>query len=184
MSERWEEVMYCTRFMTLPSASLSFSTFSQINLLDVLVVSVFLAKIIWSHSTRRLCQNHIVFKSVSFCGNMQWCWSLCTVSVHNEHILVHYMQCSARFPSSIGMFKGSSCAVRICLSLFSKNTCSAFYQRTELARHGSVQGWAQIIKHQRIQIYPDRLGLFAGLVWLGLAGHGERIVMSAVDWCY
>lgn len=83
------------------------------------------------------------------------------------------------FPA-VSMFKASSCAVRMCLSLFSKNPCSAFYQRAELGRPGTVQGWAQIIKHQQILIHPDCnwLGVFAGLVWLGLVGHGGITVLE------
>ncbi len=83
------------------------------------------------------------------------------------------------FPA-LSMFKASSCAVRMCLSLFSKNTCSAFYQWAELGRPGAVQGWAGIIKHQQILIQPDLnwLGLFAGLVWLTLVGHGGITVLK------
>lgn len=107
------------------------------------------------------------------------------VSLHNVHILVCVEVCAfvcgvvLPFPA-LGMFKASSWAVRMCLSLFSKNTCSAFYQRAELGRPGAVQGWARIIKHQQILIHPDWnwLGLFAGLVWLGLVGHGGITVLE------
>lgn len=83
--------------------------------------------------------------------------------------------CSVMLPlPALGMFKASRCAVRMCLSLFSENTCSAFHQRAALDWTGAVQGWAQIIKHQQILIHPDWnwLGPFAELVWFGLAGHG------------
>lgn len=44
----------------------------------------------------------------------------------------------------LGMFKASSCAVRMCLSLFSKNTCSAFYQRAELGWSGPARRCAGV----------------------------------------
>lgn len=108
-------------------------------------------------------QNAWISLSVYFCPSMHVCmWGVVLP-----------------FPA-LGMFKASSCAVRMCLSLCSKNTCSAFYQWAELGRLGAVQGWAQIIKHQWKLICPDWnwLGVFAGLVWWGLVGHSGITVLK------
>lgn len=126
-----------------------------------------------SHSTGRPCQEDHSLYRLCACER-EYAWM--SVSVHTVHILVCAEVCAfvcgvgLAFPA-LGMFKASSCAVRMCLSLFSTNTCSAFYQRAELGRPGAVQGWARIIKHQQILIHPDWnwLGLFAepGLVGFG-----------------
>lgn len=117
--------------------------------------------------------------------SMHECLSLCICECAHpcvcRSVYVCAFICSVVLPfPALGMFKASSCAVRMCLSLFSKNTCSAFYQWAELGRPGAVQGWARIIKHQQILIHPDWnwLGLFAGLVWLDLVGHGGITVLE------
>ena len=101
-----------------------------------------------------------------------WIYAQCIVHTH-VCVCAFISGVTLPFPAP-SMFKASSCAVRVRLSLFSEITCSAFYQRAELGGPGTVQGWARIIKHQQILIHPDWnwLGPFAGLVWLGLVGHG------------
>lgn len=137
------------------------------------------------HSTKRPCQEHIYLFILPVQECMQWCLSW--KSVHN--VWIHMYVCVSAFICgvvlpfpAVSMFKASSCAVRMCLSLFSKNTCSAFYQRAELGWPGTVQGWAQIIKHQQILIHPDWnwlcLFCWAGLVWLGLVGHAGITVLE------
>lgn len=89
--------------------------------------------------------------------------------------------CSVMLPfPALGMFKASRCAVRMCLSLFSKNTCSAFHQRAAWTGPALCRG-EQIIKHQQILIHPDWnwFGVFAELVWFGLAGRAGISVLSA-----
>lgn len=135
-----------------------------------------LPKITRSHSPRRPCQEEdTVFTVYVFVReSMHVCLCICAYCKHSCVYVCEFI-CSAVLPfPALGMFKASSCAVRMCLSLSSKNTCSAFYQRAELGWPGTVQGWARIIKHQQILIHPDWnwLGLFAGLVWFGLVGHG------------
>lgn len=76
--------------------------------------------------------------------SMHECLSLCALCT-SLRVLKCVCVCAFIFSvvlpfQALGMFKASSCAVRICLSLFSKNTCSAFYQRAVLGRPGAVQG--------------------------------------------
>lgn len=145
-----------------------------------------LDKITRINSTGRPCQEHIYLSipSAFLQESMHWCLCILYMGVC---VCAFIWGLVLPFPA-LSMFKASSCAVRICLSLFSKNTCSAFYQRPELGWPGTVQGWARIIKHQQILIHPDCnwLGLFAGLVWLGLVGHGGMAVLgcggSALLW--
>lgn len=165
------------------SPSLSVVLFFQRNILHVFVVPSS-AKITRSHSSRRPCQeDDTVFTVCMFVGeSMLLCLSpcvLCTSFCVMKCVCAFIFTVVLPFPS-LGMFKASSCAVRMCLSLFSKNTCSAFYQRAVLGRPSAVQGWARIIKHQQILILPDWnwLVLFAWLVWLGLAGHGGITVLE------
>ena len=85
-------------------------------------------------ATMRPCQENAVFaferNSMHECAHPY---------VRIVHVCVFICGVVLPFPV-LGMFKASSCAVRMCLSLFSKNTCSAFYQRAELGRPGAVQG--------------------------------------------
>ena len=131
-------------------------------------------------SNRRPCQEDDTVFTVSLFVRERVCISVCLFA-QCAHPCVCASICGVVLPFPVlGMFKASSCAVRMCLSLFSKNTCSAFYQRAELGRHGAVQGWAWIIKHQQVLIHPDWiwLWLFAVLVWLGLVGHGGLTVLG------
>lgn len=116
---------------------------------------------------------------------MHCCLSLVYLRTLYTSVRVCRCVCSVMLPfPALGMFKASRCAVRMCLSLFSKNTCSAFYQWAALDWTGAVQGCAQITKHQQILIHPDWnwFGVFAELVWFGLAGRAGISVLSAADW--
>ena len=93
------------------------------------------------------------------------CVYLCTLYTSLFCVQVCAFICSVEIPfPALGMFKASSCAFRKCLSLYSKNTCPAFYQ--------AEQGWAEMITNQQILIHRDWnwFGLLAGLVWLVTAG--------------
>lgn len=76
-----------------------------------------------------------------------------------------HMLCFSSFPAP-GMFKAGSCAVRMCLSLFSKRTRSAFCQRAVLDRPGIVQSWARINKHRQNLILSNEH-------WLGRCCNGS-----------
>lgn len=120
---------------------------------------------------------------------MHCCLSLVYLRTLYTSVRVCRCVCSVMLPfPALGMFKASRCAVRMCLSLFSKNTCSAFYQWAALDWTGAVQGCAQITKHQQILIHPDWnwFGVFAELVWFGQSCWDKCIKCSGLallgDW--